>query len=240
MKLPTPHIAAVRGDFAETVLMPGDPLRARFAAEHFLEEARLVNNLRGVQGYTGSYRGKPVSVMASGMGMPSIAIYATELFSGYGVENIVRIGTAGGMQETVHLRDIVIAQGACTDSDLQDSFGVTGHFAAIASFDLMKIAAEEADKMHLPFHIGNVLSTDAFYRGDDHAAFTKRFADMGVLAVEMEAAALYLCAAKQKKRALCLLTVSDHMLSGEALTGAERETTLEEMIRLALCAADRF
>lgn len=244
MKIPTPHIAAAPGDFAKTVLMPGDPQRARFVAEHFLDKARLVNNLRGVQGYTGFYHDKPVSVMASGMGMPSIAIYATELYAGYGVDNIVRIGTAGGMQEHVHVRDIVIAQGACTDSSLPEAFGVSGQFSAIASFDLLQIAADEAAKKHLPFHVGNVLSTDAFYRAEEDLppaqTFTARWAKMGVLAVEMEAAALYLCAARQKKKALCVCTVSDHLMSGASLSGEEREKTLEDMICLALSAADRF
>lgn len=244
MNLPTPHILAAKGDFAKTVLMPGDPLRARFVAERYLEKARLVNDLRGVQGYTGLYHDTPVSVMASGMGMPSIAIYATELFAGYGVENIVRIGTAGAMQENVQLRDIVIAQGACTESTLQDAFGVTGHFAPIASFDLLTIVAAKAKEKNLSFHVGNVFSTDAFYRFEEGVpsalTATNRWANMGVLAVEMEAAALYLCAARQRKKALCLCTISDHLIGGDALSGKEREQTLDEMIRLALSSAEQF
>lgn len=241
---PTPHIHSVPGDFAPTVLMPGDPLRARFIAEHYLEEPRLVNNLRNVQGYTGRYHGMPVSVMASGMGMPSIGIYSQELFTVYGVENIVRIGSAGAMQSHLKLMDLVIAQGCCTDSNWIHHYRLPGDFAPIASFDLLRIAAEEAKKASLSYYVGNLLSTDVFYNDEEGVAkndtVLARWSKMGVLAVEMEAAALYAVAARNRRRALALCTISDHLITGEATTGEERSRVFTQMMELALNSALRF
>ena len=241
MKYPTPHIKAMAGEFAPTVLMPGDPLRAQFIAEHFLEAPRLVNNLRGVQGYTGTFQGKPVSVMASGMGMPSIAIYANELYRAYGVENILRVGSAGAMQEQVKLRDIVLGQGACHDSRMDRDFRLPGTFCPIASFDLLCLAASTAEEMGLRYHVGNLVSSDVFYHDEEglpfHETNLARWQKMGVLAVEMEAAALYMTAARHGKRALAVCTVSDHLVTGEETTGEERQTTFTDMMRLALHCA---
>ena len=232
---PTPHINAAPKDFAKTVLMPGDPLRAKFIAENFLENARLINNVRGIQGYTGEYKGKKISVMASGMGMPSIGIYSYELYNFFGVENIIRVGSAGGMTERVKLRDIVLAQGACTDSAYAGQYGLSGAFAPIADFTLLKKAAENAEQKGLQYHVGNILSSDRFY-GDDTDASAK-WSKMGVLAVEMEAAALYMNAARAGKKALAICTVSDHLLTGESTSAEERQTTFTAMMELALDTA---
>lgn len=236
---PTPHINATPDDFAKSVLMPGDPLRAKFIAENFLEAPKLVNNVRGVQGYTGEYKGKKVSVMASGMGMPSIGIYSYELYNFFNVENIIRVGSAGGMNEAVKLRDIVIAQGACTNSNYPESFGIKGTFTPIASFDLLEKSVEKARELNLSYKVGNVLSSDVFY--SDEASFMPKeqqsnytFAKMGVLAVEMEAAALYMNAARANKNALAILTVSDHLLTGEATSAKERQNSFTDMMKLAL------
>lgn len=238
MNCPTPHINAGVNDFAKTVLMPGDPLRSKFIAENFLENPVLVNNVRSVQGYTGEYKGKKVSVMASGMGMPSIAIYSYELYNYFGVENIIRVGSAGGMNKNVKLRDIIIAQGACTDSAYQDIFGVKGVIAPISSFSLLEKSVLKARELNLDFKVGNVLSTDAFYKDDDLLPDCQKssynFAKMGVLAVEMETAALYLNAMRAGKNALSILTVSDHLLSGESTDSKERETSFTDMMKLAL------
>lgn len=240
----TPHIAADEKDFAKTVLMPGDPLRAEFAAKTFLEDARLVNNIRGIQGYTGTYCGVPVSVMASGMGMPSIGIYSHELFNFFGVENIIRIGSAGSLQKDISLRDIVIAQGACTDSAYASNFGLPGTFAPIASYKLLRAAADIAEKEGLSYHVGNVVSSDVFYgdtEGLDAAeAPSARWAKMGVMAVEMEAAALYMNASRSKKNALAVCTVSDSIVTGEATDAEERQTAFTDMIHLALEVAKTF
>ena len=211
---PTPHINASPEDFAKTVLMPGDPLRAKFIAETYLDNAVLVNNVRGIQGYTGDYKGKRVSVMASGMGMPSIGIYSYELYNYFGVDNIIRVGTAGGMSENVKVRDIVIAMGACTNSNYASQYGLPGTFAPIASYGLMKTAIEKAAELGANYHVGNCLSSDAFYNDDDDAS--KKWVKMGVLCVEMEAAALYMNAARSGKNALGIFTVSDHIITGEA------------------------
>lgn len=239
---PTPHIDAKPEDFAKTVLMPGDPLRSKFIAENFLTGAKLVNNVRGVQGYTGEYKGVPVSVMASGMGMPSIGIYSYELYNFFGVNNIIRVGSAGGMNESVKVRDIVIAQGACTNSNFPDSFGIKGTFAPIASYELLEKSVETAKEMSLNFKVGNVLSSDVFYNDDttflpyeQQSGYT--FAKMGVLAVEMEAAALYMNAARAGKNALAILTVSDHLMTGEATSAKERQTSFTDMMELALKTA---
>ena len=235
---PTPHINARPEDFAPTVLMPGDPLRSKFIAENFLEEARLVNNVRGVQGYTGKYRGVPVSVMASGMGMPSIGIYSYELFNFFGVENIIRVGSAGALSTDIHVRDIVIAQGACTDSRYAKSFRLPGTFAPIADFGLLRTAVEQAEKAGLRYRVGNLVSSDVFYGDmqgvDAENTAAAKWAKMGVMAVEMEAAALYMNAARAGKKALAVCTVSDHILTGEATTAEERQTSFTDMMKLAL------
>ena len=234
----TPHNTAEKGDFAKTVLMPGDPLRAKYIAEHYIENPKLVNNVRGVQGYTGTYKGVPVSVMASGMGMPSMAIYSYELFNMYGVENILRVGSAGAVSMELKLRDIVLGQGACTSSSMQDNFGVHGHFAPIADFDLLRCAAQICEERKLRYKAGNLISSDIFY--NDDPAFNQPFLNLGALAVEMEAAALYMNAARAGKRALAICTISDHVLTGEATSAEERQTTFNEMMELALEVAVRM
>lgn len=235
---PTPHINAIPEDFAKTVLMPGDPLRAKFIAENFLEAPRLVNNVRGIQGYTGTYKGVPVSVMASGMGMPSIGIYSYELFNFFGVENIIRVGSAGGMSERVSVRDIIIAQGACTDSSYAHNFRLPGTFAPIADYNLLSTAVNKATEMNLSYTVGNVLSSDIFY-GDmaglsPEETPTALWRKVGVLGVEMEAAALYMNAARAGKSALAILTVSDHLLTGESLSAEQRQSSFTDMMRLSL------
>ncbi|MBQ8343773.1 MAG: purine-nucleoside phosphorylase [Clostridia bacterium] len=235
---PTPHINATPEDFAKTVLMPGDPLRAKYMAETFLESPRLVNSVRGINGYTGTYKGKPVSIMASGMGMPSIGIYAYELYSFFGVENIIRVGSAGAMQESIRVRDIVMGMGACTNSNFASQYDLPGTLAPIASFDLLKLFVDEAEKMGLRYHVGNLLSSDTFYGDSAVESTTPKWAKMGVMAVEMEAAGLYMTASRLNKRALAICTVSDHLITGEATTAEERQSTFNEMITLALeCAA---
>ena len=234
----TPHNSAERGEFAKVVLMPGDPLRAKYVAEEFLSGARLVNNVRGIQGYTGEYGGKPVSVMASGMGMPSMGIYSYELFHEYNVDCILRIGSAGSMSGKVNLRDIVLGMGACTDSNYAHQYGLPGTFAPIADFGLLRAAAETGEKLGLRCRVGNLLSSDLFY--DDDPDFAKKWAKMGVLAVEMEAAALYMNAARAGKRALAVCTVSDHLFTGEALGSEERQLGFRDMIRLSLETAVLF
>ncbi len=229
---PTPHINANKGDFAKTVIMPGDPLRSKFIAENFLKNPRLVNNVRGVQGYTGEYNGVPVSVMASGMGMPSIAIYSYELFNFFDVENIIRVGSCGAMQKNIAVRDIVIAQAASTNSNFATQFGVGGTIAPICSYKLMRDAVEFCENLGAKYHVGNVLSSDIFYNDNENA--NAPFIKMGVLAVEMEAAALYLNAMRCGKNALAICTVSDHILTGEATTSAERETSFTQMMEVAL------
>ena len=238
---PTPHISAKPGDFGKTVLMPGDPLRSKFIAEYFLENPVLVNNVRGVQGYTGTYKGVKVSVMATGMGMPAMGIYSHELFNGYGVENIIRVGSAGAIQEHIHLYDLVLGQGACTDSNFASQFHLPGTFAPICSFKLLTAAVEAAKNAGATFHVGNINSSDVFYgdhegvpEGLDSVYALKK---MGVLALEMEAAALYMNAARYGKRALCICTISDHILTGEETTSAERQTAFTTMMRVALDTA---
>ena len=227
----TPHIAAEKGAFAKTVLMPGDPLRAQFIAKNYLEKAELVNNVRGIQGYTGEYKGKRVSVMASGMGMPSIGIYSYELFRFYDVDSIIRVGSAGAIDEKLKVRDIVLALGACTDSRFAGQFRLPGTFAPIASYRLLHAAAKAAEKEGIRPHIGNILSSDLFY---DDSASTLEWKKMGVLAVEMESAALYMNAARAGKEALTILTISDHLVTGEETTAEERERTFTKMMELAL------
>ena len=233
----TPHINAAPEDFAKTVLMPGDPLRSRFIADTYLEDRRLVNNVRGVQGYTGTYKGVPVSVMASGMGMPSIGIYSYELFNFFGVENILRVGSAGALSEKLHVRDIVLGQGACTNSSFGDQFGFRGHFAPIADYTLLRTAADIAAERGLPCAVGNLLSSDPFYNDDPNANVP--WIKLGVLAVEMEAAALYYNAARAGKKALAICTISDHIITGEVTTAEERQNSFTQMMELALAVAVR-
>ena len=231
---PTPHIAAVKGEFAKTVLMPGDPLRAKMIAETFLSDAKLINNIRGIQGYTGTYEGVPVSVMASGMGMPSIGIYSYELYNFYDVENIIRVGTAGSFHRDVRVRDVVIAEGACTDSNYASQYMLPGTFAPIASYKLLSRAVEEAETVGARWHVGNVVSSDRFYNDVENSL---DWAKMGVLAVEMEAAALYMNAARAGKHALAICTVSDHLVTGEDVTVEERQNSFKTMIEIALRVA---
>lgn len=234
----TPHNSAQAGEIAKTILMPGDPLRAKFIAETFLTEPKLVNNVRGVQGYTGTYKGVPVSVMASGMGIPSIGIYSYELYNAYGVQNIVRIGSAGSINPDIHVRDIVIAQGACTDSNFWHQYHVDGHFAPIASFDMLRAAVTSCEEANATYHVGNILSTDNFYNDDEGMPevlqTVNAWRKFGVMACEMEAAGLYMQAARWGKRALAICTISDHMLTGEALPAEERQTSFREMMQIAL------
>ena len=234
----TPHNSADQGAFGKVVLMPGDPLRARFTAQEFLEKAELVNDVRGIQGYTGFYEGSRISVMASGMGMPSMGIYSYELFHEYDVDCILRIGSAGSLSERVHVRDIVLGMGACTDSNYAHQYRLPGTFAPIADFDLLKTAAEEGEKMGAVCRVGNLLSSDLFY--DDDPDFAAKWAKMGVLAVEMEAAALYMNAARAGKKALAICTISDHLITGEALSSEERQLGFRQMIELALKTARHF
>ncbi len=234
----TPHINATPADFAKTVLMPGDPLRAKFIAENFLERAKLVNNVRGIQGYTGEWRGERVSVMASGMGMPSIGIYSYELYNFFGVENIMRIGSIGGMSERVKIRDIIIGMGACTNSSYAVQYNLQGTYAPIADYGMMKVAIEEAEKIGASYVVGNILSSDMFYNADP--TVTEKWSKLGVLGVEMEAAALYMNAAYAGKRALAICTVSDHLLTGEATTAEERQNSFTEMMEVALNTAIRL
>ena len=237
--IPTPHIEAKAGDFAETVLMPGDPLRAKFIAETFLENPVLVNEVRGMLGYTGTYKGKRVSVMASGMGCPSIGIYSYELFAFYDVENIIRIGSAGAISEKLKLRDIVAGIGANTDSDFAKQYGMPGTLAPTADFTLLSTAAAAAKDLGTPLIVGNLLSSDLFY-GDGGKETTLKWGKMGTLAVEMESAALYLNAARLGKRALAICTISDHLVTGEETTSAERQTTFTKMMEIALETAVRM
>ncbi|MBQ2830598.1 MAG: purine-nucleoside phosphorylase [Oscillospiraceae bacterium] len=227
----TPHNNAELGAFAKTVLMPGDPLRAKFIAENFLENAKLVNNVRGVQGHTGTYRGVPVSVMASGMGMPSIGIYSHELFNFYGVENIIRVGSAGAISKDLKLRDVVAGMGACTNSNYAAQFGLGGTFAPIASFALLSAAVESARELGVNMPVGNLYSSDTFY---DASNTTMKWGEMGVLAVEMEAAALYCNAARAHKRALAICSISDSLVTGEELDPEQRQTTFTDMMKIAL------
>lgn len=232
--IPTPHINAKIEDFAETVLMPGDPLRAKFIAETFLENAVLVNNVRGVQGYTGYYKGKRVSVMASGMGMPSMGIYSYELFNFYGVKNIIRIGSAGAIDNSLNIKDVVIGMGACTNSNYEKQYNLPGNFSPIASYELLSKAVEEAKKQNINFRVGNIYSSDTFY---DDAQSLQEWQKMGVLAVEMEAAALYMNALRAGKNALCICTISDKPFTGEASSAEERQNSFTQMMELALAIA---
>ena len=230
--VPTPHNGAKEGDFAKTVLMPGDPLRAKYIAETYLENPRLVTSVRNMLGYTGAYKGKEMSVMGGGMGMPSVGIYTYELFNFYGVDNIIRIGSAGALSDKLKLKDVVIGMGACTDSNYAAQYGLPGTFAPIADYGLLRRAVEVAEKQGTNVVVGNVLSSDAFYNANKNA--NDLWKSMGVLAVEMEAAALYMNAAKAGKNALCILSISDHIYSGEELSAEERQVGFGKMMEIAL------
>ena len=231
---PTPHNGAIEGDIAKTVLMPGDPLRAKFIADTYLEDVRCFNTVRNTLGYTGTYQGVPVSVMGGGMGMPSIGIYSYELFNFYGVESIIRVGSAGGIADEVKVRDVVAGMGACTNSNYAHQYQLPGTYAPIASFDLLERAVAAGRDQGVELKVGNVLSSDTFY-DDDQATIS--WQKMGVLAVEMEAAALYMNAARANKKALCLLTISDLPLKGESLSAEERQTSFTQMMEIALAVA---
>ena len=236
MAVPTPHISAKLGDFAKTVFMPGDPLRAEFIAKTYLENAVLVNNVRGVQGYTGYYKGKRVSVMASGMGQPSIGIYSYELFNFYGVESIIRVGSCGAFSPELHARDIIVAMGACTNGNYASQYNLPGTYCPIASYELVRKAVEECEKAGVNFRVGNILSSDMFY---DDANSGMQWAKMGVLGVEMESAALYCNAARAGKKALCICTVSDSFVYPEENTTAEeRQGSFTKMMEIALNIAE--
>ena len=228
---PTPHNAAIMGDFAKTVLMPGDPLRAKFIADNFLKNALLVNNIRGIQGYTGEYGDKTVSVMASGMGMPTIGIYSYELFNFYGVEQIIRVGSAGVISQDLKLRDVVAAMSCYSNSNFGAQFGFAGNLAPCANFGLLTQAGQAARKLGVTLRFGPVYSSDIFY--DESGAMAK-LEKLGVLAVEMEAYALYLNAARAGKKALALLTISDNPKTGEELSSLERQQTFTQMMEIAL------
>lgn len=232
---PTPHIKATPADFAKTVLMPGDPLRAKFIAETFLSDARLVNNVRGIQGYTGKWKGTPVSVMASGMGIPSIGIYSYELYHFFEVENIIRVGSAGGMSPDVAVRDLVLGACAATNSNFGAQFGLPNDFCQICDDKLLSVAREEAKKKAVRHHEGMLFSSDTFYSADKEES--DRFAKRGAIAVEMEAAGLYMTAAYAGKRALAICTVSDHLLTFESLSAEARQTSFTDMIEIALNVA---
>lgn len=232
--IPTPHITAKEGDFAKTVLMPGDPLRAKFIAENFLENPVLVNNVRGVQGYTGTWQGKRVSVMASGMGIPAIGIYSYELYNFYGVEAIIRIGSAGMISQSLKVRDIVAGMSAYTNSGFGKQFGFDGCVAPCCDYGLLKSAIEAAEAIGQHIVPGAIYSSDCFY---DESAPLGKLQKLNVLAVEMEAAGLYMNAARAGKKALALLTISDNSFTGEGLTAEERQNTFTNMVKIALSIA---
>ncbi|MBR5325816.1 MAG: purine-nucleoside phosphorylase [Prevotella sp.] len=229
-KTPTPHIGAKYGEIAETVIMAGDPLRAKFMAENFLEDAVQFNNVRGMLGYTGTYKGKRISVMGHGMGGPSIGIYTYELYNFYGVKQIIRVGSAGSIKEDLHVGDLVIAMGACTNSNYAAQYELPGTFAPIADFGMLRRAAETCDRLGYRYQVGNVLTSDTFYTENPH---NEKWINMGVLAVEMEIAILYMNAARSGNKALAICTVSDHIITGEATTAEERQLTFTKMMDVA-------
>lgn len=232
LNTPTPHNGAKKGDFAKTVLMPGDPLRAKYIAETYLANARQVTGVRNMFGYTGTYKGKEISVMGAGMGMPSMGIYSYELFNFYDVDQIIRIGSAGALQDSLNLMDVVIGMGACTDSNYAYQYGLPGTFAPVADYGLLSRAVEIAKSQGTPVVVGNVVSSDVFY--NVRSDVNDKWRDMGVLAVEMEAAALYMNAAKAGKKALCMLTISDHIYRNEALSAEDRQLGFGKMMEIAL------
>ena len=232
----TAHNHANKGDIAKTVLMPGDPLRAKYIAETYLENPRLVTSVRNMLGYTGTYKGKEISVMGGGMGIPSIGIYSYELFNFYDVDQIIRIGSAGALQDDLDVMDIVIGMGACTNSDYVSQYNLPGHYAPIADYELMNRAIEAAKAQGTKVVVGNVLSSDTFYNADP--TVNQKWKDMGVLCVEMEAAALYMNAVYAKKKALCVLTISDHIFKDVALSSDERQVGFGKMMEIALELAE--
>ncbi len=229
-KTPTPHIGAKFGDIAETVIMAGDPLRVKFMAEKFLDDPVQFNNVRGMLGYTGTYKGKRVSIMGHGMGMPSIGIYTYELYNFYGVETIIRVGSAGSIKEDLHVGDLAIAMAACTNSNYANQYELPGTFAPIANFDLLRKAVESCERFGYRYQVGNVFTSDVFYTENAH---NEKWIAMGVLAVEMEIAALYMNAARAGKRALGICTISDHIITGEVTTAEERQNTFTNMMDVA-------
>ena len=229
-KTPTPHIGAKLGDIAETVIMAGDPLRVKLMAEKFLDDAVQFNNVRGMLGYTGTYKGKRVSVMGHGMGMPSIGIYSYELYNFYGVKTIIRVGSAGSINNDLHIGDLAIAMGACTNSNYAAQYELPGTFSPIADFSLVRAAAESCERFGYSYMVGNLLSSDTFYSENPH---TDKWINMGVLAVEMEIAALYMNAARSGNRALGICTISDHILTGEVTTAEERQNNFTHMMDVA-------
>ena len=228
---PTPHIGAKYGEIASTVIMAGDPLRAKFMAEKYLDNPVQFNNVRGMLGFTGTYKGKPVSVMGHGMGIPSIGIYTYELYSFYGVKTIIRIGSAGAIHKDLHIGDLVLAMGACTDSNYAAQYALPGTFAPIADYGLLRNAVNACEAFGYNYKVGNVVSSDVFYSDIPQ---TDKWIKMGVLAVEMEAAALYMNAARSGNKAMAMFTISDHILTGEATTAEERQTTFTRMMDVAL------
>lgn len=237
MSVPTPHIGAKQGEIAETILLPGDPLRAKYIAETFLEDVTQFNTVRNMFGYTGTFQGKRISVMGTGMGVPSIGIYSYELIAFYGVKNLIRIGTAGSLHESVKIRDVVIGMGASTNSSFAHQYGLPGTFAPLASYDLVKKAADTAAELGMEnIKVGNILTSDVFYDADPEA--WKKWSAMGVMAVEMEAAALYMNAAKLGAKALCLLTISDSLVTHESTSAEERQETFTDMMQIALRLAE--
>lgn len=228
----TPHNGAEKGDIAKTVLMPGDPLRAKYIADTYLKDVKCFNTVRNMFGYTGTYEGKEVSVMGGGMGMPSIGIYSFELYHFYDADQIIRIGSAGGISDKVKVRDLVIGMGASTNSNFASQYKLPGTFAPIADFGLLRKAVEIAEEKNIPVAVGNILSSDTFYTDDETA--NDQWKKMQILCVEMEAAALYMNAARAGKKALCMLTISDHLYTGEALSAEERQTSFHEMMEVAL------
>jgi len=231
---PTPHIGAMPGDIAESILLPGDPLRAKFIAETFLEDIKQFNSIRNMYGFTGTYKGERVSVMGTGMGCPSIGIYSYELINFYGCKNLIRVGTAGALVGGINLREVILAMGACTTSGFIENFNLPGTYAPICSYELLSKAVEASKALGIKSHVGNVLTSDNFYAIGREANFGTKWNEMGCLAVEMEAAALYANAAAGGANALAILTVSDSTVTGEAATAEERQTSFTNMIKIAL------
>lgn len=231
--IPTAHITAKEGEIAKTVLLPGDPLRAKYIAETFLENPVCFNTVRGMLGYTGTYKGRKISVMGSGMGIPSIGIYSFELFNFYGVDNIIRIGSAGSLSKDLVVGDIAIAMGASTNSNFMHQYGLQGTLAPVCNFGLLQKAVSTAEELNIPYKVGNVLTSDTFY-GPTEESYLGNWRDMGVMCVEMEAAGLYATAAKLGKKALCLLTISDEIYTGKQLSAEDRQTTFTNMMQIAL------
>jgi len=232
----TPHIQPNGAKIAKTVLMPGDPLRAKYIADNYLENVEQFNEVRNMFGYTGTYKGKTVSVMGSGMGVPSIGIYSYELYNFFDVETIIRIGSCGALQENVNLYDVIIAQGASTNSSYVEQYNIPGHFAPLADFDLILKAKQKADEIGANTHVGNILSSDTFYNAD--STFNEKWQRMGILGIEMESAALYLNATYANKKALGIFTVSDHILRDEATTAEERQNSFTQRMEIALEIAE--